>query len=341
MIHAALRDLAWRRRRVIIAVIAVGLAFGVSLVMSGVASAFDREARRTLAAIGGESFLMRSGELGVFTTASVVPTSLAPDARPFAFWNSPIRSPQRGLVQSALIGIPYGWPRTVDDGEQLRGPGEVVVDETLGVKIGESITLADQRFTVVGTIRKTTLYGGQPVVFVPMPDAQVLLAGGADVTKGFVENGRPTTPPPDGLIRVDQATARSDLLRPLANAQQSLVLIMVLLWTVAAAIVASVVFLSVIERTRDIAVFKATGVQTKSIAAGIVVQALVVALAAALIGVVFGYALAPAFQMPVDITMGWTLAVPVVAVLLALLASMIGLRRIGRIEPALAFGAAP
>ncbi len=325
------------------AVLAVALSFAVSLVMSGVASAFDREATRVLDAIGGESFLMRNGELGVFTTASVVPTSAAPGARPFAFWNSPIRSSGRGLVQSALIGIPVGWPAagSITDGRAIAAPGEVVADRSLGAKLGSSLTLADKTFMVVGLTQDTTLYGGQPVVFIPMSDAQELLAGGADVTKGFVENGVPSSPPPAGLTRVSRSTAKQDLLRPLANAQQSLVLIMVLLWIVAAVIVGSVVFLSVLERSRDMAVFKATGVTTRGIAAGVLLQACVIAGVASILAIGAGYALAPFFAMPVAITPMWTAMLPVIALSVAVLASLGGLRRVARIDPALAFGAAP
>ena len=325
------------------AVLAVALSFAVSLVMSGVASAFEREATRVLDAIGGESFLMRNGELGVFTTASVVPTSAAPNARPFAFWNSPIRASGRSLVQSSLIGIPVGWPSadSITQGRAIGASGEVVVDRSLGAKLGSRLTLADKTFTVVGLTVDTTLYGGQPVVFVPMPDAQKLLAGGADVTKGFVENGVPTLAPPSGLSRVSRSTAKQDLLRPLANAQQSLVLIMVLLWIVAAVVVGSVVFLSVLERSRDMAVFKAAGVTTAAIAGGVLLQACIIAGVASILAIGAGYALAPLFAMPVAITPMWTAMLPLIALTIAVISSLGGLRRVARIDPALAFGAAP
>jgi putative ABC transport system permease protein len=338
MLYAAFQDLMWRRRRVVIAVLAVSLALGLSLVMAGVTAAFGREADQVLRSIGGESFLMRKGELGVFTSASVVDVDAAPNARPFAFWNAPVRSSTRGLVQSALLSSEPGWPSGVVDGTALQRPGDVVVDRSLGVEVGESVLLADRRLRVVGRTQGTTLYGGQPVLFIHTADAQQLMSGGANVTKGFVESGRPSSPPPSGLVRVERSSARSDLLRPLANAQQSLVLIMVLLWTVAASIVASVVFLAVLERTRDIAVFKATGVPVRSIAWGVLLQAGVIAGTASLMGVVLAHVIAPAFAMPVVITRSTSFLLPVLALGIAVVASLAGLRRVARIEPAFAFG---
>jgi hypothetical protein len=48
MLYAAFQDLMWRRRRVVIAVLAVSLALGLSLVMAGVTAAFGREADQVL-----------------------------------------------------------------------------------------------------------------------------------------------------------------------------------------------------------------------------------------------------------------------------------------------------
>ena len=64
----------------------------------------------------------------------------------------------------------------------------------------------------------------------------------------------------------------------------SITIVAVLLWVVAALIVGSVIYLSALERLRDFAVFKAIGVPTRNIAAGLAMQAVIVALLAALVG---------------------------------------------------------
>lgn len=58
----------------------------------------------------------------------------------------------------------------------------------------------------------------------------------------------------------------------------------VLLWGVAALIVGSLIYLSALERTRDFAVFKALGVTTAMVLAGLALQAVAVAVAAAVLG---------------------------------------------------------
>jgi putative ABC transport system permease protein len=103
-------------------------------------------------------------------------------------------------------------------------------------------------------------------------------------------------------------------------------------------IVGSVVYLSALERMRDFAVFKAIGVPTRSVLAGLALQAVIVALLAAVVGVIFAQLLAPLFPMTVVVPMHAYLVLPAIAVTVGLLASLAGLRRAAGVDPALAFG---
>ncbi|WP_308217890.1 FtsX-like permease family protein, partial [Mycobacterium tuberculosis] len=76
----------------------------------------------------------------------------------------------------------------------------------------------------------------------------------------------------------DRVSAVNDLVRPLKVAVNSISIVAVLLWIVAVLIVGSVVYLSALESLRDFAVFKAIGPPTRSIMAGLALQALVIAL---------------------------------------------------------------
>ncbi len=79
---------------------------------------------------------------------------------------------------------------------------------------------------------------------------------------------------PNGYQTYDRAGAVKDLVRPLKVAVTSISIVAVLLWVVAALIVGSVVYLSALERVRDFAVFKAIGTRSRSIMAGLALQAL-------------------------------------------------------------------
>ncbi|OBH00470.1 hypothetical protein A5698_09020 [Mycobacterium sp. E136] len=72
--------------------------------------------------------------------------------------------------------------------------------------------------------------------------------------------------------------------------------------------------------------------------AGLALQAVIVALLAALVGAGLSLLLGPLFPMQVIIPTQAFVALPVVAVVIGLIASAAGLRRAVSVDPALAFG---
>ncbi len=75
-------------------------------------------------------------------------------------------------------------------------------------------------------------------------------------------------------------------------------------------------------------------------AGGVVFQGLTVALAATLVGTLLALVIGPTFAMNVTFTAEALLTMPAIAITIGLIASLFGLRRAVRVEPALAFGGA-
>jgi putative ABC transport system permease protein len=103
-------------------------------------------------------------------------------------------------------------------------------------------------------------------------------------------------------------------------------------------VIGSVLYLQALERTRDFAVFKATGTSTAAIGAGLALQAVVLSLTAAVLAAILATVLAPLFPLDVEIPASGYLLLPVVTVIVGLLACSIALRRTARVDPAIAFG---
>ena len=235
-----------------------------------------------------------------------------------------------GVVPGAL-----GEP-SVSKGRGLQGPGEALADSTLGADVGETVQMAGRDYEVVGVTKHTTLNGGIATMFITLDDAQTLL-GGNVIASAIVATGAPTAPI-DGLRVMTLDEARTDLLRPLKNASQSIDFVKILLWIVAACIIGSIVYLSAMERTRDFAVFKATGTSNGALGAGLALQAVILAIAAAVLASVIAILLAPVFPLPVEIPTSAFVILFGIAIVVGLLASLAGLRRAVKVEPALAFG---
>jgi putative ABC transport system permease protein len=128
------------------------------------------------------------------------------------------------------------------------------------------------------------------------------------------------------------------MVRPLHGAQLALSYVSILLWAVAALIVGSLIYLSALERTRDFAVFKALGVTTYSVLAGLALQAVLVAMVAGVVAGLLAVLLGPLFPMLVAVTTSAFLSLEATAIAIGLLASLAGLRRAVAVDPVLAFG---
>lgn len=200
-----------------------------------------------------------------------------------------------------------------------------------------TLSRSARRLRVVGIVPNSTALAKIPNVFLTTEGLQKLAYNGQPNITSIGIIGMPRQLP-EGYQTFDRVGAVNDLVRPLKVAVNSISIVAVLLWIVAVLIVGSVVYLSALERLRDFAVFKAIGTPTRSIMAGLALQALVIALLAAVVGVVLAQVLAPLFPMIVAVPVGAYLALPVAAIVIGLFASVAGLKRVVTVDPAQAFG---
>lgn len=347
MLTAALRDLQWRKRRFVIAIIGTGLVFAMTLVLTGLANGFRVEADRTVDSLGLDSYVIKSGAAGPFVgSAPFPPTDLERVARspgvtvavPMVYGSTTI--PDRGSSRNVnVFGVPENGPGmpAVSQGRAPNNPGEIAVSSTMRRGVGQDLEIGSRTLRIVGIVDDSTLLARQANVFLTVTGAQQLLFSGQALISAIGIRGT-LARAPDGYRVVDRAGAIEDLVRPLKGARTSISLMASLLWVVAALIVGSMIYISALERVRDFAVFKAVGVSTLSILAGLAVQAIVVALLAALLGGVVSVLLGPLFPMRVDIPTVAFVLLPVIAVVIGLLASVAGLRRAITVDPAVAFG---
>lgn len=347
MLIAALRDLQWRRRRFIIAILGTGVVFAMTLVLTGLSNGYGVEAEDTVDSLGVDTFLIRAGATGPFLGSS-----------PFAADQVQVASRVSGvadavpLVYSAATGKAGGSPRNmnlfgapergpgmppISNGRAPSGPDEIAVSSTLGRHVGDELEIGSRTVRIVGIVDKSTALAQQPNVFLTVAGAQQMVFSGQPLISSVGLRGPPAHIP-DGYRTVDRRGAVDDLLRPLKPAYEAITIIAFLLWIVAALIVGSVIYLSALERTRDFAVFKAVGVSTRSVLGGLALQAILVAIVAAVLGALLSVALAPLFPMRVVVPVSAFLSLPVIAIVIGLLASAAGLRRVVTVDPALAFG---
>jgi len=345
---ASIRDLEWRMRRFLVAAIATGLVFGVALMMSGIANSFSVEVYDTVAALGAHTWLVPMGSPGPFTDTAAFPIDKVAElqgvrgvsaAAPLLVGHA-LSSGSLGDKDVNVLGVipgRLGSPRVVV-GRALRSGRDIVADESLGAKIGQVVVLSGTRFKVVGLVSGVTYFAGQPVVFMPIAQADDLDSNGLRLATAILVRGAPVGPVA-GFATLTDAQVRTDLARPTLQAVQTIKLVDILLWLVAAGIIAAVIYLSALERRGDFAVLKAVGTPGWHLFFGLVVQALTLALGAALFGFAVEALIAPSAAMAVRVSGGDYAAVPIVAIVVGIVASALPARRAATVDPALAFGA--
>ncbi len=345
MILLTFRDLVYRRTRFIVVTLLAAVVFALLFVMIGLVEQFNAEPVETIDAIGADSWVIPEGITGPFTALSAAPAQ-AIDAVEADTKSAVIVSRSNLLdagepVDVMLFGHEVGGlgtPPTVA-GRTAAESGELVADKAAGLDVGQQVTMGGMGFTVVGETENITMLGGTPMVFVTLPDAQNLVFRSTDVIGAVLVDGEVGAIPAGAkVLTADEVAA--DALRPLDGAIASIDLVRILLWIVAAVIVGAVVYLSALERQRDFAVLKAVGAPNSALLGSLGLQAVLVALVAVAVASIIQLFLAPAFPLPVRVPARAFWQLPVLAVVMALVAGGVGMRKVLRSDPSQAFSGA-
>jgi putative ABC transport system permease protein len=347
MLFTAFRDMQWRRWRFVIAVVVTGLVFAMTLVLTGLANGFRVEDERTVDSFGVDSFLIKAGATGPFLGSAPFPEAElkmvagAPGvvaAAPISYKGATFTSGD-ATHPAAMFGAPAGGPGmpAMSQGRAPSSPEEIAVTSTIGRHIGEELEVGSRKLLIVGIVNNSTSLAKTPNLFVTTEGAQQLEYNGQPLISAIGIRGT-LSQVPDGFRVVNRTVAVDDLMRPTKIAVQAIRIVAVLLWIVAGLIVGGVVYLSALERMRDFAVFKAIGVATRSILAGLVLQAIAVAVLAAAFGAGLARLLAPLFPMNVIEPPAAYPLLAAIAIGVGLLASATAVQRAAAVDPAIAFG---
>ena len=349
IIAITLQDLRFRARQFLIAVAGAGLVFAMGLLLSGMVEGFSTEIHDSLAPMRASAWVVANGATGRVVALGAIPVSSVAGvaAEPGVNRADPVivmpqaaqvGSDQHGIV---LIGARPGGLGTTSaaDGRAVRRDGEAVVDRRLGLAVGARFSVAGRPFVVVGTVANRTLLAGQPDAYVTIPDAQAVAFGGRPLISAVLTSGVPKQTPP-GLSQLSNAQIARDTLDQLAPAVSSINNSRFFMWVIAAFIVAALIYVTALERTRDFAVLKALGSSSSLLFVGLAVQAVLVALTAAVFAAIVANFMTGLFAQPVDIPGTAFVILPVAALVVGLLASLGALRRAVSADPAVAFAGA-
>jgi putative ABC transport system permease protein len=250
-----------------------------------------------------------------------------------------------------------GRPPEIADGEDLPREREIVIDKSVadrhGVEIGDSITVVGEPLEVVGIGE-----GGNFIFwlasFVDYAEAQRLLEqedfatflvfdleddATADEFAAAVEGAHPDL---QALTRDEFAAATRD--RVLGELLPIISVVIVLAFIVGVAVAGLTIYTATVERAREWGILKAVGFHNGFLYGVVLAQSLATGLAGFVVGAGLAALLAPfaadlAPQLVLLTTFADLAAVAVVTLLMAIVASLVPVRRLANIDPAHVFKA--
>ena len=341
-------DLRHRYRQFLIAVVGAGLVFALALLLTGMVNGFHNEVDRTVASADADGWLVTEGVSGPFTSVSAIDQSVVrklrrtpgvTDANGLVISLQTVDRGSAALERAMVIGAPEDGPGPVTPtvGEPVRADDEAVVDRRLDLELGDRFTLGIRTFTVVGLVEGLTMLGGTADVWISLNAARETLFQGQQLVTTIVVQGRPDSLPA-GMVLMTNHDVEEDSRGPMADAVSSVDNSRYLMWAVAAIIVAALIYVSALQRLRDFAVLKAVGASSMSLFIGVALQAVLITLAAAGFAAATAGLLKPLYLVPLEVPTQAYLVLPVLAVGIGVLSSLVALRQALKVDPALAFG---
>lgn len=187
MISLAGRDILHAWGKFIFTGIGLGLLIGVTLIMAGVYRGMVDDGRVLLDNSGANLWVVQKDTLGPYAESSSIPDDLwrsirtmpgVAEATNVTYLTMQVGRGEKD-VRAMVVGIAAGepgtsgWPPQLIAGRHItRGHYEAVADIATGFQLGDEVKIRRNHYSVVGLTRRMVSSSGDPMVFIPLKDAQ-------------------------------------------------------------------------------------------------------------------------------------------------------------------------
>jgi putative ABC transport system permease protein len=187
MISLAGRDILHAWGKFVFTGVGLGLLIGVTLTMAGVYRGMVDDARALLDNSGADLWVVQQDTLGPYAEPSSIQDDVyrsllgmpgVARAANVTYLTMQVRQGERD-VRAMVVGVvpdglgEPGQPPYLVAGRHLtRGHYEAVADLAAGFRLGDRMRIRRNQYLVVGLTRRMVSSGGDPMIFIPLKDAQ-------------------------------------------------------------------------------------------------------------------------------------------------------------------------
>jgi putative ABC transport system permease protein len=187
VISLAGRDIMHSLGKFVFTGMGLGLLIGITLSMAGIYRGLVDDGKALLENSGADLWVVQRDTLGPYAESSSIYDDVWRSIRGLpgvaraanaTYFTMQVRQGDRdvrAMVAGITAGAPGtpGWPPYLVAGRQItRGHYEAVADVATGFALGDRLRIRRNLYTVVGLTRRMVSSGGDPMVFIPLKDAQ-------------------------------------------------------------------------------------------------------------------------------------------------------------------------
>lgn len=371
--NLAWRDIRYKLGRFVLTCLGLSLLLAVVITMAAMNRGQIEDAIALVRAIGADLWIVEADTVGPFAESSRIPGDTreivariqgVAEAGSITLQNVQLDRAGR-KVRLQVVGYEPGRPggpvQIAVGREIMRSHYELIADRQTGLKVGETVRLGRNDYTVVGKTRGIVTLSGDSIVYITLRDAQQLqfeltppaarreAARGAqreqtNLVNAVVARLTPDIPAEEvaEVIRrwkhlsvlTDQQQQDFLTVNVIERARRQLGLFMAILTVVSIVIIALIIYTLTMDKIREIATLKLIGAPNRTIVGVIVQQALLMGLVSYFAGTALVFVFGGIFprrliMLPEDIA-----ALLGVVVVVCLLASVLGVRAALHVDPA-------
>ena len=373
-----LKDMRYRQARVVLTALGITVLISLILLLGGIMNGMRIQARQYVESTGADVWISAEGSGGAFIGFSMLieeymaflnlGEGLVPDsASPLVFAQA--RPTVRGKPIKAIVvgyklgqlggpkkvvdedGDEYGRMFTPSNFEDYRPedpvPYEVVVDEKMGLEIGERINLGNEKVKVVGKAKSLMFVLDTPLLFMDVRIAQKLLLGNTPHVNMMIAKTDKNKHPVqiasdlDALETIEARTLKQTLSDIIAyyvdEPMKAVQFLRVMLWLAAGILVGMITYVTMLEKTQEIGVLKAIGASNNYVMGLLLKQVILISTVGVGLGLILSYIFAAAAPIFVAIHFVESIIVACISFVVCCGSGYLAARKAITVDPMIAF----
>ena len=366
-----LKDMRYRQARVVLTALGIIVLISLILLLGGIMNGMRIQARQYVESTGADIWVSAEGSGGAFIGFSLLneeylPTYvgdglIADSASPLIFAQARpvIHGKQRKAIVVGYKHGKLGGPKQVTEGKMFTpskfeeytplatAPLEVVVDQKMGIEIGEQITIGTDKLRVVGKTKSLMFVLDTPLLFMNTRSAQkVLLADYPHVNMMIAKvkaDHKSEKVAADmsarGVIeaRTMKQTIGSIIEYYVDEPMKAVQFLRVMLWLAAGILVGMITYVTMLEKTQEIGVLKAIGAANSYVMGLLLKQVVLISAVGVILGLILSYVFAAAAPIFVAIHFIESIIVACISFVVCCGSGYLAARKAIAVDPMIAF----